>query len=343
MRSPHHPSPRTAWLGLAGAIVVALLAVAPSVRAGELPTTAVSLPIPLLETALGGPQATSVATRAAAGRPLIGTFSITAGTCGGTVAGSYFQMIQPGGSTSGPFVPNGDSPCSNNAFTPMAPGTDGGLITGTYQPGPSPAFDGSGNGLAGRITKPQPFFGADFATATNPTDPQTGTKVAAPVITVDAEGRLGGDLRAFAASWNGQHFNQGAPKPDGSTPGATALPTGTYNDTTKAFVLDWTSGIVGGPFNSFTGRWHFEGTFTGSSSAPSSPTAGGGDDPATGAGTASGGGTTSGPGSSDGSLANTGVSVATGRALLLLAGGLLGLGLLNRQRRLDATPVHARD
>src|SRR5438105_2443756 len=81
------------------------------------------------------------------------------------------------------------------------------------------------------------------------TDPQTGTGVSAPRITKDSSGHLGGDLRAFAASWNNQHFNQGAPKPDGSTPGATAGPSGTLDGATSAYTLEWTSQIVGGPFN----------------------------------------------------------------------------------------------
>ncbi|MEX2292650.1 MAG: hypothetical protein WD691_02585 [Acidimicrobiales bacterium] len=341
MRSPFHLPRRTVRLGLTGAIALLLITGAESGGAAELPTTSVSLPVPLLGITLDGPQA-STASQATAGQLLVGTFAITAGTCSGTVAGSYFQMIQPGGTASGPFVSNGDSPCSNNTFTPMAPGTDGGLITGSYQPSPTPAFDGSGNGLAGRVTKPQRFFGVDFASATNPTDPQTGTKVTAPTITVDAEGRLGGDLRAFAATWNGQHFNQGAPKPDGSTSGATALPTGTYDAATGAFVLDWTSRIEGGPFNSFAGRWHFEGTFTGSQTAEPPSGATGRDSVTDPAAVASGGGAASGPGSAGGSLANTGASVATGRALLLLAAGLAGIGILRQHRWIASMPTRAR-
>jgi hypothetical protein len=37
--------------------------------------------------------------------------------------------------------------------------------------------------------------------------------------------------------------------------------TGTYNADTKAYTLDWTSQIIGGPFNNFSGHWHLEGTF----------------------------------------------------------------------------------
>ena len=182
-------------------------------------------------------------------------------------------MIQPGGNPSaGPFVQNTDSSCADKTYTPLSPGSDGGLVTGGFQPQPDPPFDGTGGGKAGRIAAPTKFYGVNFATATNPTDPQTGTKVAAPSVTVDG-GKLSGDVRAFAAAWNNQHFNQGAPKPDGSTPGTTSGPTGTYDAATGHYVLEWTSQIVGGPFNNFTGKWHLEGTFVPASSSSSSSTA----------------------------------------------------------------------
>ena len=44
----------------------------------------------------------------------------------------------------------------------MAASVDGGVVTGSYQPTPSPAFDGQGNSLAGRITVPATFFGVRF-------------------------------------------------------------------------------------------------------------------------------------------------------------------------------------
>jgi hypothetical protein len=45
-------------------------------------------------------------------------------------------------------------------------------------------------------------------------------------------------------------------------PGITAAPTGTIDPATGAFVLEWSSQIVGGAFNDFTGVWHMEGTFS---------------------------------------------------------------------------------
>ncbi|MCA1845767.1 MAG: hypothetical protein LC792_21750, partial [Actinobacteria bacterium] len=186
------------------------------------------------------PTAPPPAETQATGEALVGTFTISQGSCASSPAkGSWFRMIQPNGNAaSGPYVQNADSTCSDKAFTAMAPGSDGGLVTGAHQPQPSPEFDGAGNGLASRITKPTRFYGVDFATATNPVDPQTGRKAGPPSVTVDGAGRLTGDLRAFAAAWNRQHFNQGSPKPDGSRPGTTAGPTVTYNASSGAFTLE---------------------------------------------------------------------------------------------------------
>src|SRR5436190_1543243 len=177
------------------------------------------------------------------GQALVGTFRITAGACdGATATGSTFRMVVPNGGEGGPFVSNNDSACSDHTFTLLSPGTDGGLITGAHQPEPNPAFDGDGNSLASRITKPTRFYGVAFSPSTNPKDPQTGVAVGAPSLAAQ-DGKLTGDVRAFAASWNRQEFNQGAPKPDGSTPGLTAAPTGTYDSSTGAFTANWASQI----------------------------------------------------------------------------------------------------
>jgi hypothetical protein len=183
--------------------------------------------------------------------------------CSAAPTGSYFRMVQSGGTVAaGPFVPNADSTCSDKAYSPLAPGTDGGLKTGGYQDQPATPFDAAHNGVANKITQPTKFFGAGFAVSTNPKDAQTGTTTPAPAVTSDASGKLSGDVRAFGVAWNGQQFNQGAPKPDGSSPGGTQAVHGTYDKATGTFVLEWASQIVGGPFNGFTGIWHFVGTFT---------------------------------------------------------------------------------
>ncbi|MEX2292648.1 MAG: hypothetical protein WD691_02575 [Acidimicrobiales bacterium] len=193
---------------------------------------------------------------------LVGLFRIDAGTCDGPeVKGSYFRMVQSGGTLAdGPFVANGDSPCEDNSLTMLAPGTDGGLLTDEYQPQPEPAFDDAGNAVSARITEPTAWFAVAFGMSTNEQDPQTGRNAPAPRISV-IDGVLTGNLSAVGASWNGQAFNQGAPKPGGAAPGATTDPIGTYDAETGVFTLDWTSQIEGGPFSNFTGVWHLEGTF----------------------------------------------------------------------------------
>jgi hypothetical protein len=197
----------------------------------------------------------------AAGEQLKGVFKLDPASCkGGAATGTYFRMIQPGGGQDGPWVENNDSACADKSYTDLAPGKDGGLSTMGHQPNPDPAFDATGSGTNDRITQPRAFYGTKFSTSTNPKDPQTGGSAAVPTIT-NENGKLSGNLAAFAAAWNNQHFNQGSPKPDNSTPGLTSGPSGTYDPGTKHFVLEWTSTIVGGAFNNFTGKWHFEGTF----------------------------------------------------------------------------------
>jgi hypothetical protein len=210
---------------------------------------------------LGGAGWIGTGVAVAAGEDLKGLFRVDAAQCAQEVKGSYFRMIQPGGGPDGPYVQNSDSTCADQTYSPLAPGRDGGLSTNGYQPQPDPPFDAQGNGMADRIVQPQGFFGVHFALASNATDPQTGMAVPVPKITTDGAGKLGGDLRALAAAYNRQHFNQGAPKPDGSNPGLTSGPVGTYDPATRRYTLDWTSTIVGGPFNDFTGRWHLEGQF----------------------------------------------------------------------------------
>jgi hypothetical protein len=194
------------------------------------------------------------------GTPLVGTFKLTAGNdpAGGQPTGSYFEMLQSGGAPLG----NLSSPGGNKDYTPFTPGTDGGLETFAYQGAPNPAFSGgsSGNALADRIIQPVPFYVINFSVETSSTDAQLGEHDPLPEIYVK-NGQLDGQITAWDAQWNGQSFNQGTPKPDGSVPPPTTALTGTYDQSTKAFTLQWKSLIVGGPFNGFTGYWHLAGTF----------------------------------------------------------------------------------
>jgi hypothetical protein len=227
--------------------------------------------------ALAGLGAVTIAAApaaAASSGALVGTFELTAGHCsGGSVAGTYIQMILPSGNVNGPYMSNSDSSCSNQAYTLMSPGTDGGLVTGEYQQSPSPAFDAHGDALAKRITAPAQYEGTAFATATSPVDPQTKKSVPVPSI-ANHNGTLTGNVQSFAVTWNNQNFNQGSPKPDGTYPGASKPVSGTYDASTGAFTLDWISQVVGGPFDKFSCHWHLSGTFVPASSSTTSGTTG---------------------------------------------------------------------
>lgn len=208
--------------------------------------------------------------------PLNGLFALSAGVCAnGVASGSFFRMILPTGTAAGPYLQNSDSRCSDRTVTPLSPGSDGGLVSGSYQPQPAAAFDPAGNARSGRVTTPVRFYGVDFATATNPTDPQTGVATRLPQV-FDSGGTLSGDLSSLGVTWNNQVFNQGAPKPGGSLPGKTSPVHGTI-DNAGNFVLEWTSQIVGGPFNNFTGLWHLAGRYQGGglhpAAAPVAPSA----------------------------------------------------------------------
>jgi hypothetical protein len=199
----------------------------------------------------------------AASTKLVGTFKIAPGKgAGAKVTGSYFRMLTPGAKLNkGPYVSNANSKAKDKTYTLFTPGTAGGLSTVAYQPAPNPSFDKNGNALAKRIVKPLSFFGKNFSVSTQKKDPQTAKAVPLPTITFDGKGHLTGNLKAFGVWWSNSTFNQGSPKPNGAKPGLTAGPTGTYNKKTHAYTLNWTSQIVGGTFNGFTGQWHFEGKF----------------------------------------------------------------------------------
>jgi hypothetical protein len=166
-------------------------------------------------------------------------------------------MIEPGTPTT--YLANSSSPCGDQTYTPLAPGTSGGLSTTGFQPNPSPEFDSSGNGLANLITQPAGFFGVNFAESTNATDPQTGLTAKKPKI-IDTNGVLSGKLSSWSVGWNNTNFNQGAPSLSGGT---YTGPTGTYKAKSGKYTLTWTSEISGGPFNGYTGDWYLTGTFSG--------------------------------------------------------------------------------
>ena len=165
-----------------------------------------------------------------AGRDWSGHSRSPPGSCsGGVASGTYLRMVLSGGTNaSGPYFSNSDSSCSDNTYTLLSPGAAGGLSPARTNLNRQPAFDGSGNALANQITAPVAFEGVRFATATNSVDPQTGLHVPTPSVVANGSA-LSGNLQSFGVSWNNQEFNQGSPKPDGSSPGNTTPVTGTYN------------------------------------------------------------------------------------------------------------------
>ncbi len=251
---------RTTWVGaLAGSI--ALIA-GLSACGGDDTTSDTSVAAGDTSTATDAPS--SETPEAVTEGQLVGTFAIDAAVCSdpASVTGSYFRMVQGGGTVAdGPFVANADSTCADQGYSALAPGTAS-LVTGAFQPQPENPFDEAGNGLADAIIAPVKFFGVDFALSSNEVDPASGATVTAPSIVLNADGTLSGDLNALSVAWNGQQFNQGSPKPDGSRPGLTTDLTGTYDAATGRFVIEWVSQIVGGPFDGFSGIWHLEGVFT---------------------------------------------------------------------------------
>ena len=190
---------------------------------------------------------------------LAGTFTVAAGRCPDveTVAGTYFRMVEVGGTvTDGPFVPNPDSPCADNTYTPLTPGSDRGLIAGVHQPAPGRTFDDAGSARAGAIVEPFLFGGVGFGIATEATGAETGDALPPPALVVE-EDSITGQVSALTAYYAGEVFSQGAPPPGGSQPG----PTGTLNAVSGAYALEWSSVISGGVFNDRTGIWHLEGRF----------------------------------------------------------------------------------
>ncbi len=196
--------------------------------------------------------------------PLVGTFRITGGSCDpvtGTIKGSWFRLIFPGGNVhTGFFFQNSTSPCFNKSYTTISPGTQGGLVTGAFQPRPRRAFATNGDARAKAIIEPVPFAAIDLSLSTQRRDPQTNRTVQAPSIAA-LGGKLTGDLQALSVSWKNVYINQGSPKPGGARPGLTVAVAGNYNVRTHLFALSWTSQIVGGPFTGFIGDWYLSGRF----------------------------------------------------------------------------------
>jgi len=139
-------------------------------------------------------------------------------------------------------------------------------------PGPAPTVDPADAPLA--VGEPvvapavfAPVTGAVAAPEDGLAPPDEAVHVPAPSVVLNGTA-LSGNLQSFGVSWNNQQFNQGSPKPDGTSPANTTPVTGVYNAATGAFTLQWSSQVVGGPFNGFSAFWNLTGTFTPSGSSP---------------------------------------------------------------------------
>lgn len=201
--------------------------------------------------AYGAPAAT--AAKKPIAKPLDGTFLIERGNLvEGEVVGSYFRIRQ----ADGEFVVNPTSSATDETYTFLAPGADGGLVTGEYQRPSGRAFDAEGNSRAGAIIEPTFFDGVELGLASLPKYPAGAKRSDAPWFTTKA-GKLYGRLAALTAGWSKRLFNQGAPKPGRTKPVAV----GTYDKRTGRYTLRWTSKISGGPYDGATGIWRLEGEF----------------------------------------------------------------------------------
>ncbi len=200
-----------------------------------------------------------------------GTLLVDSGACDdlGTVSGSWFRMVEPGGNVvTGPFITNYDSICSDQTYSLLTNGSIG-LKSNVFQVHPNPAFDAATNGLAKEIFQPVQFYSVDFAVSTELIHPETGELLKPPRFFVERSqdeskpntGRLTANLSSLFIAWNGEFFEQGSPHPEGFI-GATTTPFGSINLESRRFTLQWTSQVVGGAFDGFIGEWQLTGMLT---------------------------------------------------------------------------------
>lgn len=194
---------------------------------------------------------------------LEGVLHIDGGACAGSgkPTGSWIQLSKGGGP-----IPNPNSACDSGNYTPVTQGATG-LKLGSFQPNPSPTFDGSGNSLADAILTPTEFLGARFGAATDPRNEQTspsGPSVfPAPSATVDGTA-LSADMSAVNFTYNGPANGTCA---SGGGTGCYAVGSseagGSYDSATGHYVLSWTATIQGGSFNGASATFYLTGQFVG--------------------------------------------------------------------------------
>jgi hypothetical protein len=201
---------------------------------------------------------------ASATTDLVGTFHLAPGRCssaGAPPTGSYFVV---GNAADGKPVPTAQGACADKMFVPLSPGTDGGLVTGTFQPDPAPTFSSNGSSLAALIIVPVNFQGQKVGMATSGYDDQNAPS-APPIFPVPTATVVGSHLYVDLRSL---HFSYGG------LPGSTCATSygqgcwdlgsksaaGTYDRSTRQFTLDW---FVGEAFSEAGDsiEVHFAGTF----------------------------------------------------------------------------------
>jgi hypothetical protein len=198
-----------------------------------------------------------------------GLFKLTAGHCTTATAkptGSYLIVIS---AAENKAAKNPRGGCANPDYTPLTPGSDGGLVIGRFQSQPSPVFDARRNSRADRIITPVDFDGFRFGFATTPLDEQDAPAgeptYPAPAAIVTGT-TLNLDLRSLVVTYAGQPSTSCKQSYGvGCWELGSKSASGTYDAATHHYEIDWFAG------ESFTSKGdsievHLEGTFVPGSS-----------------------------------------------------------------------------
>ena len=199
------------------------------------------------------------------------------------VAPDVFLDLYQGGSY---FAMGSNNPNGNAAM--LSPGTADGIqldsfqnfVTDPNEPHPDGHPDapfGAGSGYSALVSEGSAFssfsfFGTSTYIGLNPISYQSGIAKNTPTLDLVSGSCVSNvcditaDFSAWEVYWNGSVFEQG-PRPDNTLP--FELAAGTVDIVTGDYALDWSSQILGGPFNGVTGFWHIEGQFTNVSAVPS--------------------------------------------------------------------------
>jgi hypothetical protein len=220
--------------------------------------------VAVVVTGLGLAAGCSGSAKAGAPARLAGLFKLSAGHCTSArakPAGSYLVVVSAANARA---VRNPRGGCANSEYTPLSPGTDGGLETGRFQEQPAPTFDARRNSTATRLITPVAFGHYRLGFATSPRDEQgapTGAPTYPAPVALNTAGALTVDLRSLVMTYAGRANSTCAQSFGlGCWDLGSKSATGTYNPTTHHFLIDWFTG------ESFTPKGdsievHLEGTF----------------------------------------------------------------------------------